>query len=329
MDRIIQLGMLERVTIKDVWKDEAREFTPWLARDENMALLSEAVGFELEVKQTEFPIGEFRLDILARISGTDESVVIENQFGKTDHPHLGQLLTYAAGVGQGGTGASVVIWVAEHFAEPHRSTLDWLNKISQQGIRFFGIEIELWRIGQSLPAPKFNLISKPNPWQKAVTTKSMDLSSTDELYLEFWEKFRDYCDHEGTTLRLSSALPKYWQWSNIGRTGFGLNFTVSVKKKRMAAELYIDHNAAHKALALLQADLNLKKELGPETQFQKLTNYARIVRYLSCDISNRKSWPEMFAWLKKNGEEMKTAFQERVKTLPLDQTTEENGSGDA
>jgi hypothetical protein len=102
VDSNIQLGKLERVNVRDVWKGEAQDFTPWLCQPENMSILSDAVGLDLEVQKTEFRIGEFRLDILATVKGTEEAVVIENQFWKTDHTHLGQLLTYAAGVGQGG-----------------------------------------------------------------------------------------------------------------------------------------------------------------------------------------------------------------------------------
>src|SRR5271156_5846626 len=137
MDSRIQLGKLERVNIRDVWKSEAQDFTPWLCQPENLSILSDAVGLELEVQEKEFHIGEFRLDILARVKESGEAVVIENQFWKTDHSHLGQLLTYAAGVGEGG-GAKSVIWLTESFAEPHRSALDWLNRITDPSIKFFG-----------------------------------------------------------------------------------------------------------------------------------------------------------------------------------------------
>jgi hypothetical protein len=329
MGSSVQLGKLERVTIRDVWKDEAHDFTPWLANEATISLLSKAVALELEVEQTESSVGEYRADILARIAGTDEKVVIENQFGKTDHTHLGQLLTYAAGVGQGGTGARAVIWLAEHFAEPHRSALDWLNQVTSREIGFFGIEIELWRIGQSLPAPKFNLVSKPNQWQKVVSTQAASLGENDALYLQFWEGFRDYCDKEGTTLRLSSPEPKRWQRSSIGRSGFGIHFAVNTQKKWIRAALSINHRAVHQAFELLDANPQLRNELGPETEFQESGKRARIARYASIDVEDREAWPEAFAWLKRNGEDLKAALQDRVKKLALDQAVPENDAEDA
>jgi hypothetical protein len=222
-----------------------------------------------------------------------------------------------------------VIWLAESFAEPHRSALDWLNQVTESRVRFLGIEIELWRIGQSLPAPKFNLVCKPNEWQKAIARKTSGLSGSDELYLQFWKGFRDYCEKEGTTLMLNAAQPIYWQWSGVGRTGFGLNFSVSVRKKRMGAELYVDHEAAHRALAQLEADSGLVNELGPGTEFQKLANNARIVRYSDCDVNDRRNWPTMFTWMKKNGEELKSALQHRVKALALGPTETEDEPNEA
>ncbi len=147
------LGRLERVDLRTYWLNEASYFTPWLAQEENVALLGETIGIELEVQQQEANVGPFRADILCRNTADNSFVLVENQLERTDHMHLGQLVTYAAGLD-----AVTVIWIASRFTEEHRAALDWLNEITHEGFNFFGLEIELWCTGSSLAAPKDRLI---------------------------------------------------------------------------------------------------------------------------------------------------------------------------
>ena len=137
----IQLGKLSQISLREVWKNEAGSFTPWLAEGANLALLSEVLELELELEGQEQEVGPFRADILCKDAGTDRWVLIENQLERTDYTHLGQLLTYAAGLQ-----AVTIVWIAERFTEEHRAALDWLNDITDERFNFFGIEVELWRI---------------------------------------------------------------------------------------------------------------------------------------------------------------------------------------
>jgi hypothetical protein len=151
-----QLGRLKQVPVREFWRHEASDFTPWLAREDNIALLSETVGLELMVEAQEKNVGPFRADILCKDSLANAWVLIENQLERTDHSHLGQLLTYAAGLQ-----AATIIWVAERFTEEHRAALDWLNEITDERFNFFGIEIELWQIDSSPLAPNFKRSASP------------------------------------------------------------------------------------------------------------------------------------------------------------------------
>ena len=153
------LATIQRVDLRGVWSSEAADFTPWLA--ENIGKLGEALGMELEVEAQEAPVGGFALDILARDPENNRQVVIENQLGATDHTHLGQLLTYAAGFD-----ANVIVWIARNFRDEHRGALDLLNRRTGEDTEFFGIEVELWRIDDSRPAPNFKLVATPNEWRK-------------------------------------------------------------------------------------------------------------------------------------------------------------------
>ena len=152
------LGRLVSVPVRDVWTHEANNFTPWLAKPENIELLGETLDLgELEIEGTEHDVGRFSADIVAR----DESgafVLIENQLEATDHRHLGQILTYLAGL----EGDATIVWIATKFLEEHRAAVDWLNTNTNDRFDFFGIEMEVLQIGDSEPAPRFNVIAKPN-----------------------------------------------------------------------------------------------------------------------------------------------------------------------
>src|SRR5438128_1646495 len=129
------LGRLKPIELREAWPNESTAFTPWLAQTENLALLADAVGMELELEGQEQRVGPFRADILCKDTGTNQWVLIENQIEPTDHCHLGQLLTYAAGLQ-----AVTIVWVAKTIREEHRAALDWLNKITGDQFNFFGLE---------------------------------------------------------------------------------------------------------------------------------------------------------------------------------------------
>ena len=206
------LERLERVRdLRSVWPTEAADFTPWLASDANIGLLSDALGVELEVVQAEAAVGPYRADIHCRDVLTEASVLVENQLEKTDHTHLGQLFTYAAGLD-----AVTVVWIAQRFTEEHRAALDWLNRITHADFRFFGIEVELWRIGDSALAPKFNLVAKPNDWAKTIretaAAEQPERSASRTLYSEYWQGLTDLILDRGSRIRPPTAksLENYW-----------------------------------------------------------------------------------------------------------------------
>ena len=182
----LTLGRLEKIDLREIWTSEAVDFTPWLARPENLEVLASALGLELEVEAQEKEVGPFRADILCKDLDGDSWVLIENQLERTDHTHLGQLLTYAAGLQ-----AVTIIWVAARFSEEHRASLDWFNEITDERFRFFGLEVELWKIGSSPAAPKFNVVSKPNDWTRSVSKAARRISDepvseTKALQLKYW-----------------------------------------------------------------------------------------------------------------------------------------------
>ena len=218
-----ELGRLKRVELRDIWTSEAADFTPWLGRSENLAVLSETLGLELELEAQEQSVGPFRADLLCKDLDTDTWVLVENQLERTDHVHLGQLLTYASGLN-----AVVIVWIAAKFTDEHRSTLNWLNEITDERFRFFGLEVELWAIGDSLAAPKFNVVSQPNNWSRSVqrAARAIDDSQLSErklLLRRYWEGFHTALDDQkGPVSGNRKAQPQNWMHYNIGRAGFRL-----------------------------------------------------------------------------------------------------------
>jgi hypothetical protein len=239
------LGRLERVDLRDIWVSEATSFTPWLARPENMAVLAETLNIDLELEAQERAVGPFRADLLCKDVSTDRWVLIENQLERTDHTHLGQLLTYASGLE-----AVTIVWIAARFTEEHRSTLDWLNKITDESFRFFGLEVELWRIGSSPAAPKFNLVSKPNEWSHSVAQAARaiddaELSDTRVMQREYWGALHPVLDlMAGPVSGARKPQPQSWMGYSIGRSGFNLLAVMNRQKQHLRAELYISGDLA-------------------------------------------------------------------------------------
>ena len=189
MAMLQKLAKMEKVGIKHVWQYEASDFTPWLAK--NISLLSEVIDLSIEQIETEAPVGKYSLDILARDSDSGKYVVIENQYGDTNHDHLGKLLTYAAGYD-----ACAAIWVAESFTDEHRKALDLLNHRTGEDTQFFGVEVEVLKIGDSLPAVNFNLVSGPPAGGTTIIVPLTDEQLKNRQFQEmFLEKLRSRLSH--------------------------------------------------------------------------------------------------------------------------------------
>lgn len=314
------LGRLERVELRNIWLSESSDFTPWLARAENLEILGETLGIDLELEAQERPVGPFRADILCKDIGTDHWVLIENQLEKTDHSHLGQLLTYASGLE-----AVTIIWVAARFTEEHRSTLDWLNRITDQSFRFFGLEVELWRIGTSPAAPKFNIVSKPNDWSQSVASaaRSIDegeLSETRVMQRRYWESL-------GTVLiALAGPVggnrkpqPQSWMAYPVGRTGFHLGAVMIRPKRQIRAELYLSGDLAKAHFSLLrQQREEIERELGFSLDWEELPagRDCRVSSYLNeVDPEDENDWPKQHEWLARRLNAMHRVLASRVQGL--------------
>lgn len=316
----IKLGQLKKVELRTVFQTEAGAFTPWLAEEANLALLGETIGLDLELEAQEKGVGPFRADILCKDTTDDAWVLIENQIERTDHMHLGQLLTYAAGLE-----AVTIVWIAERFTDEHKAALDWLNSKTAEAIRFFGLEVELWRIGESMIAPKFNIRSQPNEWQaavKAAAAHSAIASEHKQLQLSFWTAFRAYLEETNSPVRCQKASPQHWMTHTIGKVGFHLASVISSGKGNANSdgpELRVElvMKGEKRYLAIEQFKEQIEKALGPDLHWydQPDVLMRRVFVRKADDFSNEASWPEQQAWLKENLEKFQKVFVPIIKGL--------------
>ena len=318
-------GRLIPVSPRQAWQSEADDFTPWLAEPENLTLLGKTIGIELEFEAKEKSVGPFRADILCRDTATGDWVLIENQLERTDHTHLGQLITYAAGLR-----AVTIVWVANPFTEEHRAALDWMNDISDTRFNFFGLEIELWRIGDSPLAPKFNVVSKPNDWSKTVAegTSRVELSEAKRLQLDFWTAFRTYTGEHPSSITPTKPFPQHWMNLAIGRTGFQLaaiaSFWNSEKEhyetNEVRAELWISNSQSRAYFSLLEAEKDkIHTELGfPVTWYAPPEkNLKKVYDRRDADLQDRDNWGELHEWLTTRLDQMKQVFGPRIRRLEV------------
>lgn len=316
-----QLSRLQPVDLRTIWQNEASNFTPWLAQEENLALLGDTIGLELELEAVEKFVGPFRADIVCKDTLTDAWVLIENQLESTDHNHLGQLLTYAAGLN-----AVTIVWIARRFTDEHRAALDWLNEVTSEDINLFGLEIELWRIADSPAAPKFNIISKPNDWTQTVNTSrrlaAEDLTPTRALQLEYWQAFANRLSQTGSIIRARKPRPRHWMNFAVGRSGFRLGTFANTRDKRIGVQLIIHKGDIEAYYHLLFEDKDeIERELGTPLQWRELPHRKQshiTLHNRQLDPNNRTNWPQQHAWLQENLEAFYNVFSPRIKTLHAD-----------
>lgn len=310
------LGKLERISLRKAWAHEAGEFTPWLAQADNLNLLAESLGLnELELVGIEHPVGDFKVDILCSDNGG--KVIIENQLEKTNHNHLGQILTYAAGVG-----ARKVIWLAETFRTEHVAALEFLNQHTTDELDFFAVEIELWRIGDSPMAPSFNVVVKPNDWAKAGQQNAKaaaTMTPTKQRQLKFWTEWSAWLQAKGSQVRTQKPLPQHWTNIALGRAGVHLAATANSREKRVGMEVYIDHaNSKSMFKQLLVQKDTIESELKLALNWQELPDghACRIIQLRpESPLEDEAQWPAYFVWLEGAALRMTDVFRPLVKAL--------------
>lgn len=313
----VKLGRLESVSVSEVWKTEPRDFTPWLAEPENLKLLCDILELEELVDvQQEGPVGRFRVDITAQQQGGG-TVLIENQFGPTDHGHLGQVMTSLAGQ----QGPVTAVWIAERFNEEHRAVFDWMNANTGDDYAFFAVEVEVLRIGDSHPAPWFNVVAKPNTWNRAVRVRTAEGPAIPQR-MAYWQSFSEYLETSRSEFRIKRAVKDSWFEFPTGRSGSVISATISVERfKRIGVELYNKNDVSKSIFDQLYAQKReIDTEIGEPLDWQRLDakKATRIVIYKTdTDPADPAAWPYQHAWMLAQMIKFKNAFGPRLKALTV------------
>lgn len=314
-----ELGRLEKVEIRTAFATEDGVFTPWLSKEENLELLEKTLNMSLECEAIEKQVGPYRADMRCKNIDDNSWVVIENQFGKTDHDHLGKLLTYAAALE-----ASTVVWITERFTDEHRATLDWLNEKIDGRVKFFGLEIELWRIGDSKLAPNFSIRCQPNDWTadvRSTAAKSMQESVTKQLQQRFWISFRQFMEDSKSSVKCQKPGPQHWMNHPIGKVGFHLASIISTGKgnasgvPEVRVELIIDGKQRYDAM--LEHKEEVEKKIA-ETMYwysPEEKNSSRVYVQNNGDFTDEANWPELQAWIKAELEKFYAVFAPIIKSM--------------
>jgi len=290
-----KLGKIEKLeNLRSIWQHEAHDFSRWLAQEDNIALLSDAIGIDMVLEETESAVGSFNVDIFAaEEGGTGRKIIIENQLEETNHDHLGKIITYASG-----KGAEVVIWIVKRARDEHKQAVEWLNQHTDKNIGFFLLEIELWKINDSLPAPKFNVVERPNDWAKTMKA-SEGLTETKRLQLEFWQAFGEYAFAKpefSAVFSQRKAQPQHWYDLSVGSSAYHISLTVNTTKKRLGAEIYIMDDKALFEKFKSQKDV-VESALGMPLEWRTASKACRMLAVHSGDIrQGEAAWPKCFDW---------------------------------
>ncbi len=293
----MQLGKLQKVDLRSVWKHEATDFSAWLVKPENLDVLAEQLGIDIEPIGTEVPVGRFKIDILAKEPNTNEQIIIENQLEQTNHDHLGKVITYAAGLD-----ARYLIWIVKDVLPEHLKAIEWLNEHLDEEIRCFLIKIEVWQIGDSKPAPRFEIISVKNDWVASLkqTASSTDISPLKIKQQQFWAEFCDFCKDKDSNIKLRKPAPQHWLDFSMGNSFAHLAARMNTIENQISVGFYIPNNKMLFAFLKDNEDL-LKQDLGDSIDWfdANIASGFNLFRDVD-DVFNESKKLEYFDWLYAN-----------------------------
>lgn len=286
------IGKLIEVDIRDLWKHEQYDFSNWLAKPENIEELNNIVGLTLTDIEKEAYVGAYRCDLVAIDEPTDTKVIIENQLEDSNHDHLGKIITYASGLD-----AEVIIWIVKNAREEHRSAIEWLNNNMVKEISFFLIELHAYRIGESLPAPKFEIIEKPNDFIKSTKSikSDIEMNRSQAERLNFWTKFNAVVINNGRPFNTRKASIDHWYDVSISTSATHISITLVNKGGYIGVELYIRDNKELFDELFTQRD-EIERQLPFSLDWQRLDNRkaSRIITKIDgLDFDNQGNYHEL------------------------------------
>lgn len=290
----VQLGVMEKVDLKAIWPGEATHFTPWLT--DNLEHLGKVLDMDLQLESTEVSAGDFSADIVARDLSTNRKVIIENQYGNTDHKHLGQLMTYCAVLD-----ADVVVWIAETIRAEHKAAMDFLNLNLKDSLSLYAVEASAIRVDQSNPAFLLSVVSRPN--ENRAPDTAPQTSETQEKYRSHFQALIDELREKHRFTNAKAGQPQNWysfSSENSKVFKYGTNFN---RNSKVSVEIYIDcgDKAQNEAIfdALQSRQATIEAALGHPLTWERIDNKraCRIAVYRDGDIdADSETLASIRAW---------------------------------
>lgn len=309
------IGKIERVPLRDVWKKEAKDFTSWLY--ENLEVLGEELDLDLTPDQKEKSVGSFSADITAE-DGSGQKVLIENQLEKTDHVHLGQILTYISNLD-----AKIVIWISSDPRPEHIRAIEWLNETGS-GVRFYLVKVEAYKIGSSEPAAKFTVVTGPSEKTEIVGDEKKEMAERHKLRYEFWKSLLERSKLKTTLHGNISPGTANWIGAGSGVRGLGYNYAITYKFGQ--AELYIDRGKdCEEENKRMFDELNLHRS-EIETDFGEKLRWERLDDRRASRISKRidyaglgdtDKWPKLQDDMIDSMIRLERALKKHIKALKI------------
>lgn len=288
LDKLIQIKDL-----RQFWKDEARDFTPWLSEEENLMQLADTLNIDINFIERESSVGGFNADILAE-DNEGNKIIIENQLEDTDHDHLGKIITYASG-----KDAKYIVWIVKKARDEHRQAVEWLNQHTDNGLFFFLVEIELWKIGNSRPAPRFNIVVRPNDWVKEEKAAKA-YSKQEEQLLSFWRGFNDFADQNSTFqqhFKTRKPQSRHSYDISIGTGVCHIFILVTTRKKEITVGLYFRQKDRQSYFTLKDKKDICEKLIKGKLHWREAKKDSKLFVLNQFDIDDPSSWDESYEWI--------------------------------
>ena len=302
-------------TIRDIWPKEP-EFSDWLAKEEGVELLTQDLGVEIENTRRELKGANFPCDIVAnRVNDEKHIVVIENQFGRSDHDHLAKLLTYAAA-----HKAMTGIWICEEAKDDHRQVIDWLNENTPETVALYLVEAKAYTIGISPAALQLDAVCRPNVLIKPVKSDmTPGERSRREWRKDFWAAIHDQLKKNKSPFRVQRAGPDHWSSVSIGRTGFSVNMLLTPKNQSIAVELVIQPKGWKESAfeQLLSQKSAIEQEVGRKLDWREMPGQSssRVLLEEKINPDETENRSKVCDWFSTWTPKVFLAFQDRVRTL--------------
>lgn len=306
---------IKKVALREIWSKEDKDFTCWL--EENIDYLNEVIGFDITIESREEKVGPFKVDLYGE-DNDGNKVIIENQLEKTDHTHLGQIITYLTNLE-----ANTAIWIAKEPTEEHVRAIDWLNEVTPEDISFYLIKLEAIRIGDnSVAAPLFTVIKRPTIEKKQLGSEKKEHAQRHIIRQEFWSNFLKEVNVKNSLFKNISPSNDAWIGIGTGKSGINLNLVIS--KRYARSEIYINRGSKEENKQIFDYFRSLRNDIegafGGELVWERMEdNVTSRIKYQLDDVNYFvvDDWSKINEFMIDSAERMYKAFKEPIQKIKI------------